>query len=798
MKEFVGRMIGVEDHQHVEAVEFQWGAPWAQGHTFIVLVICIVAIILSVLYYRHSSQNSQSRFKHLGVVTRALGLVAMFLIVARPSLQVTVAETLKPLMVMLFDGSDSMNLPAAQSRETADSSAERPSRIEHIRRTLAENKTTLRELADRYRVKAYTAGDQGRLNALAFESDATDQENRNIVDVERLASQMIAKSDVTALGTSIDEIRRRHRGRLLNRVVVFSDFDINSGRPLLATANEADVAIDTVGVGPREIVDASVALYADLVIKKDEQRNVRVDIKQTGLDDQSVDIQLFVRPLAGTQSELDGIAMPIGQAQTVVLGDNDVSIEIPYTPTEAGRIRLEARLTSSSPDAYVENNIDVRDVVVRDESVKVLFVEHSPTWEWRFIKEVFHQDRLVGRDGFRTYLHSADFDVRRTNPMFLTSMDQSRAEFFANDVIFVSDVPSNLLSTQFQDRLDEYVREFGGGLVVIAGPNYGTKELMRTRIADMLPVVLDESQPIRRGSFNLQMTREASGYDFMALADESDKNKEAWQALGPLPWYQPVVRLHPQGEALAVHPTDRCVDGSSPQPIVAVRRYGKGEVIYIGFNEMWRLRRIYGEEHYRRFWGQLMYRLGLSHALGSQKRFKVATDRDQFQVGNQVSIQIEAYDDEFRPLREKSIVGRLIAPNAQGDQTETTVTFLPTDVPAEYEATLSLFVEGTNRLVVKDPVSQDETEIVLDVEPRSVERRSVIRDIKIQQELAAQTGGRSLELDQFSELSRDIQHTPVVDRAYKHVPLWNSWLVLILALALFLSEWVFRKIADLA
>ncbi len=121
--------------------------------------------------------------------------------------------------------------------------------------------------------------------------------------------------------------------------------------------------------------------------------------------------------------------------------------------------------------------------------------------------------------------------------------------------------------------------------------------------------------------FILQMTPAAEQFDFMQLGVDGAENRKAWLNLGPLPWYQPVSRLHPLATALAVHPKDMCVDGKTPQPLIAMRRYGRGEVVYLGFDETWRLRRKYGELYYRQFWGQMIHRLGLSHTLGSQKRF---------------------------------------------------------------------------------------------------------------------------------------------------------------------------------
>src|SRR5690606_23082136 len=90
----------------------------------------------------------------------------------------------------------------------------------------------------------------------------------------------------------------------------------------------------------------------------------------------------------------------------------------------------------------------------------------------------------------------------------------------------------------------------------------------------------------------------------------------------------------------------------------AVRQYGRGEVVYVAFNEMWRLRRLYGEKYYRNFWGPLIKRLGLSHALGQQKRFVVRTDRKEYQADDKVLLTVEAYDEDFNPLSEEEVEKR--------------------------------------------------------------------------------------------------------------------------------------------
>lgn len=794
MTSWLSRWIpGIKADETVSAVEFRWGASWAQGHTFLVLLLCLLAVAVAVAYYLLFQTTTRTRLRVLGIGARALGLVLLVGVVAQPVLQVTLVERLRPLLLLVFDGSDSMNLPATNGDDTGKPPR---TRMERVQETLEGHSETLAELSRHYRLKAYLSGDDGALQDLPLTS-GEQSDGEGIVDAEYLASQLRADAEVTSLGTSLEEVRRRHRGRHLQRLVMFSDFNVNSGKPVLAEASRLTAHIDTVGVGPRQVVDASVSLRCDLVIKKDEERRVNVEVRQTGLDGGAAQLQLFARNLDGAIGGGSARAIPVGEPRLVKFDKQRIVLDIPYRPTEVGRVRLEARLEVLGEEALGENNVAARDVMVRDEAIKLLFVEYEPTWEWRFVKEVFHRDRLVGRDGFRTYLHSADFGVRRSDRMFLTSLDQSRADFFANDVIFLSDVPNDLLSRGFQDRLIEYVRDFGGGLVVITGPRFGAKALAQTKIADMLPVVLNETQGPRVDWFRLQLTPSAAAEDFMNLADPKEDNAEAWKNLGQLPWYQPVARLHPQGIALASHPRDRCIDGTTPQPIIATRRFGRGEVVYLGFNEMWRLRRIHDEKYYRRFWGQLMYRLGLSHALGSQKRFKVTTDRDTYQVGNQMTVKVEAYDEDFQPLEVERLAGRLrlVADDEESPATEIPIT--TTGNQAEFEATVPLFVEGVHRLLVDDPVAKKTVEIVFNVEPVSIERRTAVRNVELQQELARQTGGRAFELQELAGLAEDVDVTPIEETTYRYIPLWNTWLTVIAVISLFLTEWTVRKFADL-
>ncbi|MBT4013708.1 MAG: hypothetical protein HOF15_15490, partial [Planctomycetaceae bacterium] len=443
------------------------------------------------------------------------------------------------------------------------------------------------------------------------------------------------------------------------------------------------------------------------------------------------------------------------------------------------------------------NNRSAREVIIRDESLNLYFVEYEPTWEWRFVKEVFQRDPLIGEEGFRTFLRSADFKVRQSNDLFVDQLVRPRDEFFANDVVLISDVPGDMLTQAFQNQLAEYVERFGGGLVIIAGPRFGISSLQGTRLADMLPVVVDRSLQPKPSQFQIVLTPAAAGNPFVNLGDTPEENMLAWSNMGELPWYQPVLRPHPLATVLATHPTDKTVDRQQLQPLIATRRYGKGEVVYIGFNETWRLRKKYGERFYRQFWGQMIYRLGLGRALGQQKRFSPSTDLTTYQTGERVTVTVEAYSTDYKELSVDSLKGRLLR-QVGGSSLQVDEISIPIARDnVVFETSIAALEAGSYRLMVLDPETDTEFEIGFDVTTVSREQLDVVRNTPLQQQLANITGGQACELFELPELLDGLEAKPLEQYSHRQLPLWNTWLMLILVLTMMHTEWLVRKLSNL-
>lgn len=814
----LGWLLGLND---VEVLRIEGGglaAYWAQGSgLFWVCFAAACLVVLAFLFYWKFQNRGTPATRTALAVCRALLLVLLFITLADPFIKLYDETRTQPLLYVLFDGTESMDIEDELNEEQQAALAaavgmddkaakQKHARLDYVKALVTKPEDNLLEKIQKdkeYRVEAFVFDGVNTSNLRRLSLAKTGDE----FDPKHLAEQLSATGQVTAIGTVIDELGQQLGKGNLAGVVMFSDYADNAGGAMLGDEIEGrasplarlDVPIYTVGVGATEAIDMSVDVRPDVKMKRAERSNVSVKWSQTGLEGKTVKVNVTGRWLEGTEA---GKMIDIGE-KTITLDDHVGAVDLPFTPQEAGRIEFAAEVEVQDGETADDNNKSSREVNVVDDHLRLMYVAYEPDWEWRFVKEVFHRDKLVGIKGFRTYLRSADPKVREYNDLFLPTMTPKRSEFFETDIIFLGDMPASAISQRFAEMTREFVSEFGGGLVVLAGPRFGPGELAGTPIADMLPVEVDNGASIRdQREFSMQLTPEGQATDFMRLGSpESDsENMVAWRNMGELQWYQPVRKPRPLADVLAEHPTDVCVDGKTRQPIIAIQRYGKGEVVYIAHNEMWRLRRKYGERYYRQFWSQIMNRLALSHALGNQKRFVVRTDRDKYNIDDQVNVIIEAYDENFERLKPEKLtdgklIGELYSPTDSSSARPITLTSVR---DGEFEARIAADQPGEWRVRVKDPIEEDFREIRFRVASLSAERRSAQRDEVTQQNIARLSGGNTYDLTNVSNLVNDLQLKPQLKVSHQVKPLWATPLWFIAVVGLMLVEWFTRKMLNMA
>ena len=846
MQTLIARFLGYDDVDSIDSVRMSFGADWAHNGPAWILFGCLALGFAAALFYIRYQPRAKKKNRVLLGFLRGFTLCLLLLILADPILEVAFTSHPKPVLWVLLDGTESMtiedhldeetreNLKQAVDLETLTAEevaagegksntanppeggtandgapktnpGEIPESLSRKRLVDAwlarEEGALLKDLNEKFRVQVFEFSRADDVQELQLTAEGEEDSGFN---PKHLAMQYSPDGPVTSLGGAFNDLRRRHSSSSLAGIAVVSDFDHNSGAGPLSAARETGVPIFTIGVGSTNAVDLAVDIQTSLKMKKAESSTVTVTLRQQELEGQTVSVRVVAQPIEPGADQAAQREIVVGE-KTVTLAGPSALLEFPFTPQDAGRFIFSAEVEPLDGEIVDQNNKASREVTVIDDFLRLLFVEYEPTWEWRFVKEVFHRDKLVGLRGFRTYLRSSDPVVREDNELFLPTLTLPRHEFFEHDVIFLGDMPSSTLSTRFCEMTKEFVAKFGGGLVVMAGPRFGPGELAGTPIADMLPVVVDPDASLRDDrEFAPRLTPMSLQYDFMRLGESDAENARAWGNLSRTQWYQPVRRIESSATTvLAEHPFDMCIDSRTPQPLIAVRKYGRGEVVYLAQNEMWRLRRKYGELYYRQFWGQLIHRLGLSHALGSQKRFVVRTDRQQYQPDDTVLVTVEAFDENFEPLtgedlENRHLEGELWLPDRSTEALGETRSISLTEYrPGIFEARVPVVDGGDYVIRVTDPIEDEPVDVFFQVSDLSIERRSATRNRALQENIAAETGGRSAEIHEAAAILNAFDAPRLTEKSVQVIPLWSTWLCFAVIVGLLLTEWLLRKFSNL-
>ena len=809
---FISRLLGFDHAQSIDSVEFSLSAPWATNG-LLVFGCCVVGLLIaSAFYTKFEEQRSTFVIRSLTAMRASL-LVLLVLTLAAPLVRSSATTHRQPRVLVVIDNTESMSLLAGDPGGKSHRS-----RAERAAELLAGEGSLFGKLAAQsgYRLSfaTFTGASQQPLEAVAW-SDLPDR--------------LTASGPRTDLSAVLHEMASRADASALTACVLISDFAQgefaksaaapwpSSQQPARGESWLADfpVPVWTIGVGQTNPADLAITIRGEKQAKLGQATTLELDLRQQGLTDRRTEVMVYARALTRS-SDADRLPQVV-HAGEFALAARDNTLEVAFTPEWAGPIELTAVARSLDGELLHQNNTAAHRVEVIADHLRLLFVEQEPTWEWRFVKEVFQRDELIGLDGFRTFLGSADNAVKRTNSLFLPELPASRADFFASDLVLLGDVPAAILPTEFCRLLEEFVGDFGGSLVVLAGPRFAPTQFLDTPIAGMLPVRLNAASELRdEREFALRVTNAADRYPFMTLADSPDENERAWRGLGKLPWYFPVAGVHEQADVLAEHPEDLCSDGRTRQPLIAIRPYGNGQVVYFAFNELWRLRSGVGQKYHRRLWSQLAYRLGMSHPVGERKRFVVRVDERTPRAGDTATLTVDAFDEDFQPLeRELSATvafrrdlvdesggwGRAERapgsdegpPSVPSNDSVSEEISLTLKSAGRYEADVELKAPGEYQLAVTDPVINEIHQEVLRVSSSSQELQNAARDAGLQRRIADRTGGRMYELEDADRLLDELRLQPTVAHEQRVIALWHTPLWFVLIAGLMLSEWTVRR-----
>jgi len=304
---------------------------------------------------------------------------------------------------------------------------------------------------------------------------------------------------VRAAGTNIENAIRLGLSLFppdaAKRLVLISDGKQTTGDADTAArlARAVNVRLDVVPLQSIAGIDAAIQ---------------RVDAPQSASVGQIIPLEVVVRSNAAMQAQLtvfSGAEVVAQQPVSLVIGENTFSLRV--NATQAGFSAFRVQLIPDV-DTIPQNNALSASVIVGGKP-RVLLVSNPPAPAPRGADPVRGAAGVDEIMALKAALTAADIDYDESAPGSMPAAIQSLAAY--QSIILVN-VPARDLSLRAMFSLQSYVRDIGGGLVVIGGPNsYGVGGYFRTPLEETLPVDTQVKDPRRFPSVAMAIVMDKSG-----------------------------------------------------------------------------------------------------------------------------------------------------------------------------------------------------------------------------------------------------------------------------------------------
>ena len=800
MSELFLKLLGAQTSRGGEVVGSSW--QWSPVLSWPFWVLLLLALGGAAWMVFRNLPVDVSRHQRRWLLGLRWGfLLLLSLLFLRPSLILRVEGNVRQPLLLLIDGSASMRLaeqrfePEDASRAAIGLGLARPGQnLKRVKIDAGQNHLLKVSRLDLARA-ALTNQQMKLLSRLEKDFEVVpfefDQELRPIAhkgragqtnhSVTAALSGIRSEGPVTALGEVLQETRRKFGNQSWAGVILISDGASNAGSDPVEVAAEMKKALLPVfayGVGvtaPRDLVISELVVPA-LGFVRDEWP-VQVRVRSPGL--------------AGVKSKLQL------RLNKVVVAEKEISLDtrgeqmvtIPFTPPAAGTFELEASLPARADETSAENNLRRQTVRVGEGKIKILLVDQSPRWEFRYLQAMLGRDRRVD---LKCVLVEGDPAISRLpGSPFLPGFPSRKNELFPFDLVILGDVDPKHLPPETLQNLSEFVSQAGGGLVLVCGKNFLPASYDRTFLENLSPVDFEPGAGREGASgsgwpIRLELTAVGRKNPVMKLASAESENLVIWKELPGFLWAAKAGRAKPAAEVLLV-------DGDSSQaprygktPLLAWQQYGIGQVVYLGSDNTWRWRKNSGDYYYTYFWGQLIQRLASQRLLGGLKRTQLTLDGEDFLPGDRIRLYARLYGPAFEPLQTAQIKASFQGPKGVGE------VFLRAspEHPGLYFGDFSAGAPGPYQLRVE---SDPQSVLEFKVGENQSEFFETAMNESVLKKISAASGGAFFREEDLHRLPEIVHARRQKITSRLPAEVWSSPLCFLLLLALLTAEWILRK-----
>lgn len=709
-------------------------------------------------------------------------------------------------VAIMVDVSDSMNLSSKSKAEPGDSRSQAAHRLLVGDSTKANG--LLERLARDYDVRLYEMG------ASAREVDRAQFLTKTSTELLRQSGDS-RWTETTDFADALRQVRGDIPAAKLSGVLMISDGRDHSSTDLQRQCRPLGgrgIPVNSIVIGSQEPPrDAQItSVQAPSQIYHGDSVLLTVSLKVDRFQGESATVRLF-----------DGDAMIEEKSIPITSEHHRDTVTFQHQPGEPGIHEYRVELDELPNEESAENNQFLKPVWVSQDRIRVLLVDQRPRWEFRYLRNLFagrdqtvflqavllQADRLAGVPAPPIMRASAQraFDDCEANAL---PIDET--EWFKFDVIILGDVSPQELGDAGIQALERYVKDRGGALVVIAGPNQMPHAYRNTPLADVLPVLMNRQAVATARSpdpsFHFSPTQE--GVAHAAL--------QRW-ATAAEPSFPELTWRHPDREAKAgarvlayasrnrETPNDAQLDVNEQRrrALMLWHRFGTGKVMQLNIDETWRLRYGIGDRLHHEFWGQIIRWAVTDRLSAGTDLVRLGTDRTLYKSGEVISVQARLLNADRSPVIDAPVQAKIVFE----DEVTRTIDLIPDpqnlgmlqgevrDLPQPGKYHIELSGDVVDKLLTLEATGTQTVGLEIGVEAtaENLERLDIVADDTVPRQIADWTGGTVADLASADSVLSNLGPKSTFARERWTVPLWNRWPVIGLFLGGLSLEWLLRK-----
>jgi hypothetical protein len=615
-------------------------------------------------------------------------------------------------------------------------------------------------------------------------------------------------------------------GKILG-LVLLSDGQHNWGLSPVQKAiemGEHRLPIYAVPLGARQPPPdvAVVSVKAPTAVFKDVDTQIEARVKVSGIKERKQIVVQLQRP---GEEPLEEVINHDGS-------DRYHTVRFQVRLDKAGTQALTVQAKPIEGETRTDNNSRPVVINVADDRAKVLLIDGEARWEQHYLASALARDRTMQPQSVvfeQPRLGQVPEDELKKAGYAWRSLPAGPDALAPYDCIILGDVSPEQLPAADRARLEKYVGDRGGTLVMLAGKRW--MPLAFAAGADggpegdpllrLLPI--EQPQAVRPpAGFPVTLTYEGKATPFLQMEPEPDKNEQRWADF-PLHYWGVVGKLKPGATPLAYvadgeAPADRkdAADRARERGLIVRQNYGFGRVLFVGIDSTWRWRYRTGDTYHHRFWGQAIRWAASDKPLVTGNDFVRFGTRDAvYRHGQDIDLVVRLAE-EAGQLGANSVTAARVLRLKDGKGGEESVALVPLgrreadarvlegklrDLPAGHYAVELVIPDLGDKLngpAGADGEAAKKLRATFSVTPPDGEEMvELATNYPLMEELAAKSGGQVFAPEDTAGLVEALTKRVVTREERSENRLWQWWVTLVLVLSLLTVEWVGRKLAGL-